>query len=164
MVPDAADEPAKDPTPFTDDRAPLREDRNVIVVGGGNAAMRAALAARESGAAVLILERAPDSERPSSFSSGPRLGAVRQHGLHGQVPCRVTYEGVDDLRDRWPLESGHDRALTRRMLVAGQPPARRPGLALVMGDPRTTGERRVLSATTCGLCGSSGPRRRKVDR
>jgi tricarballylate dehydrogenase len=36
---------------------------DVIVVGGGNAGMSAALAAREQGAEVLLLERAPHAER-----------------------------------------------------------------------------------------------------
>ncbi|HWI14175.1 MAG TPA: FAD-dependent tricarballylate dehydrogenase TcuA [Burkholderiales bacterium] len=36
---------------------------DVIVVGGGNAAMCAALSAREHGASVLLLERAPEAQR-----------------------------------------------------------------------------------------------------
>jgi tricarballylate dehydrogenase len=39
------------------------ENYDVIVVGGGNAALCAALAAREAGARVLVLERAPEHER-----------------------------------------------------------------------------------------------------
>jgi tricarballylate dehydrogenase len=38
-------------------------DYDVIVVGGGNAAMCAALSAREGGARVLVLERSPEYER-----------------------------------------------------------------------------------------------------
>jgi tricarballylate dehydrogenase len=57
---------------------------DVIVVGAGNAAMCAALAARENGAEVLVLERAPKKERGgnSTFTAGA---------------IRVAYNGVDDL-------------------------------------------------------------------
>ncbi len=40
-----------------------RRDFDVIVVGGGNAALSAALAAREAGAQVLVIERAPQELR-----------------------------------------------------------------------------------------------------
>lgn len=45
---------------------------DVVVVGGGNAALCAALSARESGAEVLVLERAPYEERGgnSTFTAG----------------------------------------------------------------------------------------------
>jgi tricarballylate dehydrogenase len=48
------------------------EDHDVIVVGGGNAALCAAITAREEGARVLLLERAPEDERGgnSSFTEG----------------------------------------------------------------------------------------------
>jgi tricarballylate dehydrogenase len=44
----------------------------VVVIGGGNAALCAALAAREQGAQVLLLERAPESQRGgnSAFTGG----------------------------------------------------------------------------------------------
>src|SRR5204863_7358956 len=45
---------------------------DVIVVGGGNAAMCAALSARESGARVLVLEQAPEAWRGGNgfFTAG----------------------------------------------------------------------------------------------
>ena len=45
---------------------------DVIVIGGGNAGLCAALAARESGASVLVLERAPQAKRGgnSAFTGG----------------------------------------------------------------------------------------------
>ena len=57
---------------------------DVIVVGGGNAGFCAALAARESGASVLVLERAPFGEHGgnSTYTAGA---------------MRFAYEGIDDI-------------------------------------------------------------------
>src|SRR5215831_6038067 len=58
---------------------------DVIVVGGGNAALCAALAAREQGARVLLLEKAPEAERGgnSLFTAGG---------------FRFAHRGLEDLR------------------------------------------------------------------
>jgi tricarballylate dehydrogenase len=58
---------------------------DVIVVGGGNAALCAALAAREGGASVLALEKAPEAERGgnSFFTAGG---------------FRFAHRGLEDLR------------------------------------------------------------------
>lgn len=60
------------------------EEFDVIVVGGGNAALCAAITAREEGARVLMLERAPEDERGgnSSFTEGL---------------MRFVYSGKDDI-------------------------------------------------------------------
>ncbi|MGH8617587.1 MAG: FAD-dependent tricarballylate dehydrogenase TcuA [Burkholderiales bacterium] len=57
---------------------------DVIVVGGGNAALCAALSAQEHGARVLLLERAPESERGgnSSYTDGK---------------MRFAYNGAEDV-------------------------------------------------------------------
>ena len=57
---------------------------DVLVIGGGNAALTAALSAREQGANVLVLERAPFDERGgnSRFTAGA---------------IRTVYNGLDDL-------------------------------------------------------------------
>src|SRR3972149_5487570 len=62
---------------------------DVIVVGGGNAALCAALSARELGARVLLLERAPESERGgnSAFTGGT---------------MRTVYSGLEDVRQLVP--------------------------------------------------------------
>jgi tricarballylate dehydrogenase len=61
------------------------ESYDVIVVGGGNAAMSAALSAREAGAKVVVLERAPEIKRGgnSAFTGGG---------------FRMVHNGVEDIR------------------------------------------------------------------
>ena len=72
---------------------------DVIIVGAGNAALTAALAARERGASVLVLERAPESERGgnSRFTGGA---------------IRFVYNGLDDLRQVMPELSDDEIAVT----------------------------------------------------
>src|SRR4051812_14661632 len=70
---------------------------DVIVVGGGNAAMCAALAARERGAEVLVLERAPEAERGgnTAFTAGA---------------MRVVYDSVEHLQEIMRDLSGEELA------------------------------------------------------
>jgi len=65
----------------------LRTD--VAIVGAGNAALSAALAAAEAGAEVVVLEAAPEAERGgnSAFTAGA---------------MRVTYDGVADIQKLVP--------------------------------------------------------------
>jgi tricarballylate dehydrogenase len=66
--------------------ATIEKRVDVIVVGGGNAGFSAAHSARESGATVLLLEKAPEHE--AGGNSFYTAGA-----------CRVTYSDVRDLLD-----------------------------------------------------------------
>lgn len=67
----------------------------VIVVGGGNAALCAALAARQSGAEVTVLERAPESQRGgNSYYAG---------GL-----MRFAHRGAADIAESFPELAGND--------------------------------------------------------
>jgi tricarballylate dehydrogenase len=72
---------------------------DVIVLGGGNAAFCAALAARQSGARVLVLEAAPEAERGgnSRFTAGA---------------MRVAYNGVEDLARLMPDLTPEEKAGT----------------------------------------------------
>jgi tricarballylate dehydrogenase len=67
----------------------LPASSDVVVIGAGNAAFCAALAAAESKVSVLVLERAPEAE--SGGNSRFTAGAFR-----------CVYDGVDDLRRLMP--------------------------------------------------------------
>jgi tricarballylate dehydrogenase len=69
--------------------AALPPSTDVVVVGAGNAAFCAALAAAEHGVSVLVLERAPEEEAGgnSRFTAGA---------------FRCVYDGVEDLRALMP--------------------------------------------------------------
>jgi len=72
---------------------------DVVVVGGGNAALCAALSAAEAGKKVLVLERAPEAEAGgnSRFTAGL---------------FRVAYAGVDDLKKPIPDLTPEEIALS----------------------------------------------------
>lgn len=58
---------------------------DIVVVGGGNAALCAALSAADAGASVLVLERSPESERGGNTSYTDGL-------------MRTVYDGAEDIR------------------------------------------------------------------
>ena len=72
---------------------------DVIVVGGGNAALCAAMSAKEHGAKVLVLERAPEAKRGgnSRFTGGG---------------FRMVHKGLEDIKEVVPELSAEDIAIT----------------------------------------------------
>jgi tricarballylate dehydrogenase len=77
----------------------LPEYCDVVVVGAGNAALCAALAAAERGVSVLVLERAPSDEA----GGNTRFTA-------GAIKC--VYDGVEDLRCLMPHLTEEEIAIT----------------------------------------------------
>jgi tricarballylate dehydrogenase len=77
----------------------LPASADVVIVGGGNAALCAALAAREHGVSVLVLERAPEEEAGgnSRFTAGA---------------MRCVYDGVEDLKALMPDLTAQEIAQT----------------------------------------------------
>ena len=69
--------------------APMSEPQPIIIVGAGNAGLCAALAAREQGADVLVLEAAPEHLRGGNtyFTGGG---------------FRFPYDGIEDIRRAIP--------------------------------------------------------------
>jgi len=84
-----SDAPARDAMNGVSPRQPGRDSGPVVIIGAGNAAFCAALAAREKGADVTMLERAPEEE--CGGNSRFTAGAIR-----------CVYNGVDDLRAIMP--------------------------------------------------------------
>lgn len=74
-------------------------ETDVLVVGGGNAALCAALSARAAGARVTVLERAPEDE--AGGNSRFTAGAIR-----------VAYRDAEDLYALMPDLGEQDRAIT----------------------------------------------------
>ena len=75
----------------------MTQSVDVIVVGAGNAALCAALAAREHGASVLVLEKAPEY-----FKGG------NTYFTGGAIRC--AYEGLEDIKTLIPDMSAEEEA------------------------------------------------------
>ena len=82
---------------------------DVLVIGGGNAALCAALMAREAGASVLLLESAPRCIRDANFGIQVVGHFMRVHPLlqrrPGPCPCWTMASEPGDSRG---LDDGDD--------------------------------------------------------
>ena len=95
--------------------APVVSRRQVVVVGGGNAGLCAAISARGQGAEVTLYERAPES--------APGGNSAFTGGL-----MRAVYDGADDLRALMPDLTGEEvRPQTSVRTPKGLPRRPRPG-------------------------------------
>ncbi|WP_144549157.1 FAD-dependent tricarballylate dehydrogenase TcuA [Bacillus sp. X1(2014)] len=74
-------------------------ETDIVVIGAGNAAMCAAIAARENGARVLVLEKAPEAEKGGNSTF-----------THGSI--RFAYNGVEDLKQIMPDLTSEDIGVT----------------------------------------------------
>jgi len=77
------------------------DSKHVVVVGGGNAGLCAALSAADAGARVTLLERAPAGRRGgnTAFTAGA---------------MRVAYKGTEDITALVPDLSDEQLAVTSR--------------------------------------------------
>ncbi|MBV7503672.1 FAD-dependent tricarballylate dehydrogenase TcuA [Bacillus sp. sid0103] len=74
-------------------------ETDVVIVGAGNAAICAAIAARENGAQVMVLEKSPEAEKGGNSTF-----------THGSI--RFAYNGVEDLKQIMPDLTSEDFAVT----------------------------------------------------
>ena len=82
-------------------------DYDVIIVGGGNAALCAALSAQECGASVVVLERAPQEE--AGGNSRFTAGAIR-----------TVYNGHTDILDLMPDLTDEEKNNTDESIKSNQ--------------------------------------------
>src|SRR3989449_7457124 len=105
---------------------------DVIVIGGGNAAMCAALSAREHGARVLVVEKAPEAWRGGNgfFTAGGFPVAFQSVegvcGLLGHLSGHAKAAMEDDPHNEERVYAG---------LMPGTAEGADPALAMVPGRP-----------------------------
>src|SRR5438045_9550338 len=110
---------------------------DVVVVGGGNAAMCAALSAREHGARVLVLEKAPEAWRGGNgfFTAGGFRFAFKSFDVAGELVGELCDEGETAMDVPPYTEDAYydDMMCVTEDLadVAGE-------LTLVLGSPQAT--------------------------
>ena len=92
------------------------EDCDVLVVGGGNAALCAALSARERGAGVTLLECAPKAFRGGNSRHTRDLRCMHDAPTDGLIDAYPEEEFFGDL---WRVTAGRTDAALARLTIRG---------------------------------------------
>jgi tricarballylate dehydrogenase len=92
----------------------LSRPYDVLVIGGGNAALSAAITAREAGASVLLLEHGPKAFRGGNSRHTRNLRVMHTAPSATLTGAYSEHEYWDDLRD---VTSGHTNEQLARITI-----------------------------------------------